>query len=193
MLRLAKLLATTAVAGPGFGTTPAIIERIASSSSACLFCRHAPKPVPFLSGLGLLARWARTTNIHAMSNELFAARRTCLGADGNSMAARHCYDRMLFARRSTDPMKNTTLEAGISVFGDDRLNAILRPSIEIDRPPRRRLERPICSFLEADDEEPATMICKGNNFLRDHGAVIIVGEVKPLFDLHVQCFTRLVY
>jgi len=36
------------------------------------------------------------------------------------------------------------------------------------------------------------MICEGNNFLRDHSAVIVIREVKPIFDLDIQCFTGLV-
>jgi len=120
-----------------------------------------------------------------MSNQLFAVRRTCLGADGNAVAAWHYYDRMRFAGRSTGPMMDATLDTGISVFGNDRLNAILRPSLEIGRPACGGLERPVRFLLESDYEKPAAMICEGNDFFRDHGAVIIVSEIKPVFDLDV--------
>jgi hypothetical protein len=83
------------------------------------------KPIPFLSGLWLFARRARTTNIDAMGRELFAVRRARLGADGDTVSAGYSDDGVPFARSGTGSMMNAALNSGISVFENDGLNTVL--------------------------------------------------------------------
>jgi hypothetical protein len=97
----------------------------------------------------------------------------------SSRNARADIDHRAITKQNIPPI----LKTGIAIFGDDRLNAVLRPHIQIAWPIGRRLERTVRLRLKANHEESTSVICESNDFLGHDGSVVIVGSGDDRADL----------